>query len=66
VSTQGRLADPTEFGNIVVKTTSDANVFLRDVARIELAAQDYGTISYLTKNEAVALAIFPAARLECA
>ena len=58
VTTQGRLADPVEFGNIVVKTTSDANVYLRDVARIELAAQDYGTISYLTKNEAVALAIF--------
>jgi hydrophobe/amphiphile efflux-1 (HAE1) family protein len=58
VTTQGRLADPTEFGNIVVKTTSDANVYLRDVARIELAAQDYGTISYLTKDEAVALAIF--------
>jgi multidrug efflux pump subunit AcrB len=49
---------PTEFGNIVVKSTDDANVFLRDVARIELAAQDYGTISYLTKNPAVALAIF--------
>jgi hydrophobe/amphiphile efflux-1 (HAE1) family protein len=58
VSTQGRLANPEEFGNIVVKTTSDSNVLLRDVARIELAAQDYGTISYLTDNEAVALAIF--------
>jgi hydrophobe/amphiphile efflux-1 (HAE1) family protein len=58
VITQGRLADPTEFGNIVVKTTNAANVHLRDVARIELAAQDYGTISYLTKDEAVALAIF--------
>jgi len=58
VSTQGRLVDPTEFGNVVVKTTSDANVLLKDVARIELAAMDYGTISYLTKDEAVALAIF--------
>jgi len=58
VSTQGRLANPAEFGNIVVKTTADANVLLRDVARIELAAQDYGTNSYLSKDEAVALAIF--------
>jgi hydrophobe/amphiphile efflux-1 (HAE1) family protein len=58
VTTQGRLADPDEFGRVVVKTTSDAVVLLRDIARIELAAQDYGTISYLTKDEAVALAIF--------
>jgi hydrophobe/amphiphile efflux-1 (HAE1) family protein len=58
VTTQGRLANPEEFGNIVVKTTNDANVLLRDVARIELAAQDYGTISYLSRDEAVALAIF--------
>jgi hydrophobe/amphiphile efflux-1 (HAE1) family protein len=58
VTTQGRLANPAEFGNVVVKTTSDAVVYLRDVARIELAAQDYGTNSYLTKDEAVALAIF--------
>jgi hydrophobe/amphiphile efflux-1 (HAE1) family protein len=58
VTTQGRLADPAEFGNIVVKTTSDAAVLLRDVARIELAAQDYGTNSYLTRDPAVALAIF--------
>jgi multidrug efflux pump subunit AcrB len=58
VTTQGRLSDPAEFGRVVIKSTADAVVLLRDVARIELAAQDYGTISYLTKDEAVALAIF--------
>jgi hydrophobe/amphiphile efflux-1 (HAE1) family protein len=58
VTTQGRLADPAEFGNIVVKTTNDAVVMLKNIARIELAAQDYGTNSYLTKDPAVALAIF--------
>jgi hydrophobe/amphiphile efflux-1 (HAE1) family protein len=58
VTTQGRLAEPSEFGNIVVKTTADAVVRLKDIARIELAAQDYGTSSYLDRNEAVALAIF--------
>jgi hydrophobe/amphiphile efflux-1 (HAE1) family protein len=58
VTTQGRLADPAEFGNIVVKATNDATVLLKDVARIELAAQDYGTNSYLTKDPAVALAVF--------
>lgn len=58
VTTQGRLANPEEFSNIVVKTTSDAVVLLKDVARIELAAQDYGSNSYLNQYEAVALAIF--------
>jgi hydrophobe/amphiphile efflux-1 (HAE1) family protein len=58
VQTQGRLADPSEFGNITVKTTPTAVVRLKEVARVELAAQDYGSNSYLDRNPAVALAIF--------
>src|SRR5829696_5690070 len=58
VQTQGRLANPEEFGAIVVKQTPNAVVRLRDVARAELAAQDYSSNSYLDRNEAVALAIF--------
>ncbi len=58
VQTQGRLADPGEFGNITVKTTPTAVVRLKDVARVELAAQDYGSNSYLDRDPAVALAIF--------
>jgi hydrophobe/amphiphile efflux-1 (HAE1) family protein len=58
VLTQGRLADPDEFGNITVKTSSTAVVRLKNVAKIELAAQDYGSNSYLNRDPAVALAIF--------
>jgi hydrophobe/amphiphile efflux-1 (HAE1) family protein len=58
VTTQGRLANPDEFAKIVVKTTANANVLLKDVARIQLAAQDYNTNFYLNKNEAVGIAIF--------
>jgi hydrophobe/amphiphile efflux-1 (HAE1) family protein len=58
VQTQGRLADPSEFGNIVVKQSEGAVVRLRNVARVELAAQDYGSNSYLNRDPAVALAIF--------
>ncbi|MPZ57897.1 MAG: multidrug efflux RND transporter permease subunit [Rhizobiales bacterium] len=58
VQTQGRLSDPAEFGNITVKTTPTATVKLRDVARVELAAQDYGSNSYLNTDPAVAIAIF--------
>ncbi len=58
VQTQGRLSTPAEFGNIVVKQTPTAVVRLSNIARIELAAQDYGTNSYLNRDPAVALAIF--------
>src|SRR5215510_1814606 len=58
VQTLGRLADPNEFANIVVKQSPTAVVRLKDVAQVELAAQDYGSNSYLDLDEAVALAIF--------
>ncbi|MGE5513049.1 MAG: efflux RND transporter permease subunit, partial [Bacteroidota bacterium] len=58
VQTLGRLADPNEFANIVVKKTTDAVVRLKDVARVELAALDYGSNSYLNRDPAIALGIF--------
>jgi hydrophobe/amphiphile efflux-1 (HAE1) family protein len=58
VKTLGRLAQPEEFGSIVVKQTPSAVVRLRDVARIELAALDYSSNSYLNVEPAVALAVF--------
>ena len=58
VQTLGRLADPEEFSEIVVKRTPGALVRLKDVARVELAAQDYSSNSYLDRDPAVALAIF--------
>ncbi len=58
VQTQGRLANPNEFGEIVVKQSGDAVVRLKDVARVELAALDYGVNSYLDKSPATGLGIF--------
>src|SRR5271157_5770572 len=58
VQTLGRLAEPDEFSEIVVKRTAGALVRLKDVARVELAAQDYTTNSYLDRDPAVALAIY--------
>jgi hydrophobe/amphiphile efflux-1 (HAE1) family protein len=58
VQTRGRLAEPDEFSEIVVKRSPGALVRLKDVARIELAAQDYTTNSYLDRDPAVALAIY--------
>ena len=58
VKTLGRLANPDEFANIVVKQTATAVVRLKDVAKVELAALDYGSNSYLNLEPAVALAVF--------
>jgi hydrophobe/amphiphile efflux-1 (HAE1) family protein len=58
VQTLGRLADPEQFGDIVVKQTPNAVVRLKDVARVELAAQDYSSNSYLNVDPAVAIAVF--------
>ena len=58
VRTLGRLSEPAEFANIVVKQTPNAVVRLRDVARVELTGQDYSSNSYLDRNVAVAMAVF--------
>jgi hydrophobe/amphiphile efflux-1 (HAE1) family protein len=58
VRTLGRLADPNEFANIVVKQNSTSVVRLKDVGRIELAAVDYTTNSYRDLDPAVALVIY--------
>jgi hydrophobe/amphiphile efflux-1 (HAE1) family protein len=58
VRTLGRLVDPNEFANVVIKQSATAVVRLKDVGRVELAAVDYSTNSYLDRDPAVALAIF--------
>jgi len=59
VQTLGRLTTPEEFGAIVLRAEPDGSVTrLRDVARIELGAQDYTVNSYLDNKNAVALGVF--------
>jgi hydrophobe/amphiphile efflux-1 (HAE1) family protein len=58
VRTLGRLSDPAEFGNVVVKQTANAVVRVRDVARVELTGQDYASTSYFDRTPSVALAVF--------
>jgi HAE1 family hydrophobic/amphiphilic exporter-1 len=48
----GRLVDPRQFGHIIVRNDPDGRVTrVRDVARVELAAQDYGANGYLDQRE---------------
>ena len=58
VRTLGRLSDPAEFSNVVIKQTANAVVRIKDVARVELTGQDYSSNSYLDKSPSVALAVF--------
>ncbi|HSI47851.1 MAG TPA: efflux RND transporter permease subunit, partial [Ideonella sp.] len=61
VNAEGRLANEEQFGDIVVKTGTRGQVVrLRDVARIELGASEYGLRSLLDNKQAVAIPIFQA------
>jgi HAE1 family hydrophobic/amphiphilic exporter-1 len=54
----GRLTEPSEFENIVLKTGTDGTlVRLKDVGRAELGAEDYGSILRFNGHDAIGLAI---------
>ncbi len=47
IQTEGRLTTTDQFGSIIIKRAEDGRLTrLRDIARIELGAQDYGTNAY--------------------
>ena len=53
MTARGRLVEPEEFGNIVLRANPDGSfVRLKDVARIELGAQDYDIIGRLNGRPA--------------
>ncbi|MDB6015966.1 MAG: transporter, hydrophobe/amphiphile efflux family [Pedosphaera sp.] len=59
VSAQGRLQSEQEFGEIVLRAKPDGSmVRLKDVARMELAAQDYDLIGRLNGKPAAVMALY--------
>ncbi|HEY6832460.1 MAG TPA: multidrug efflux RND transporter permease subunit [Pseudolabrys sp.] len=60
VNAVGRLSDPAQFGDIVVRADPAAGsvVRLRDVARIELGALQYTSSAFFGKEPTVVLAIY--------
>ncbi|HBM14304.1 MAG TPA: hydrophobe/amphiphile efflux-1 family RND transporter, partial [Rhodospirillaceae bacterium] len=59
VEAKGRLAEPKEFEQIIVKRGEDGSVTrLRDIARVELSGYDYSSNSYLDGKEAAAILVF--------
>ena len=73
IDTLGRLTNPEQFANIVVKVGSDSPgepatgiVRLRDVARVELGAQNYNQSCTLRRQAVGGPEHLPAPRDQCA
>jgi len=59
LNVNGRLDDPSQFENIVVKTGNNGDVTrVRDVGSVELGAQTYSQIFSLNKQPAVGIGVF--------
>ena len=59
VQVQGRLTDPSQFGDVVLKTDTATGAItrLRDIARIEIGSQDYSIRGTTNGRQAVFMAI---------
>jgi HAE1 family hydrophobic/amphiphilic exporter-1 len=61
VRAQGRLVEPEEFGNIIIRETPDGStVRVRDVARVELGALNYQQYGTFNGQPAAVVAAFQA------
>jgi HAE1 family hydrophobic/amphiphilic exporter-1 len=59
VRAQGRLVSPEEFGQIVVRETPNGGIVrVKDVARVELGAQDYSTLSRMNSKPGAIIALY--------
>jgi len=59
LNVNGRLDDPKEFENIIVKTGNNGDVTrVRDVGRVELGAQAYSQVFSLNKKPATGIGVF--------
>jgi multidrug efflux pump len=59
VNALGRLVEPKQFGEIIIKTGADGSVTrLKDVARVELGAADYTTTTHFNGLPAVGIPVF--------
>jgi HAE1 family hydrophobic/amphiphilic exporter-1 len=59
VRAQGRLTSPEEFEQIVVRESADGGIVrVKDVARVELGAQDYSVIGHLNGKPSAIVAVY--------
>ena len=59
VQMQGRLTDPQQFADVVIRTDAQGHqVRVRDIGRVELGAQDYGINTYLSGKPTLVMGVF--------
>jgi HAE1 family hydrophobic/amphiphilic exporter-1 len=59
VLAQGRLTSPQQFEDVIVREAPDGGIVrVKDVARVELGAQDYSIVSRLNGQPAAIIAIY--------
>ncbi|MDP3845303.1 MAG: multidrug efflux RND transporter permease subunit [Pseudomonas sp.] len=59
VTTEGRFSEPEQFENIILRTdATGASLLLKDVARIELGAQDYGMVTAMNGQQNAAFGVY--------
>jgi HAE1 family hydrophobic/amphiphilic exporter-1/multidrug efflux pump len=59
ITTRGRLSDPKEFEDIIIRSNPDgSSLRLRDVARVELASKDYEFVGRINGKEATLVGVF--------
>src|SRR5881394_2595413 len=59
VNAAGRLVEPQQFGDIVVRAEPDGSLLrVRDFARVELGALDYKSFSHMNGNPAAVMIIY--------
>jgi HAE1 family hydrophobic/amphiphilic exporter-1 len=60
INTLGRLAEPEEFEDIIIKTAEGTRVTrVKDVGRVELGAKNYNTFFASNGKEAAGISVYP-------
>jgi HAE1 family hydrophobic/amphiphilic exporter-1 len=59
VLAQGRLTSPEQFENVIVREAPDGGIVrVKDIARVELGAQDYSIVSRLNGKPAIVIPVY--------
>lgn len=61
IRTQGRLSDPREFENIIVRQNNDEVIYLKDIATVELGSENYSATGRRNKALSATIVIFQSA-----
>ena len=58
ITAEGQLSTPEQFGNIILKSNANgANVYIKDVARVELGSESYSASTQLNGTPTVGMAV---------